>query len=66
MACGCARKPSTEDDPIIFGEPVGPVIQARATVTLLRARPGETVWVQGSQVDAMIEGGWLIPLVLSP
>jgi hypothetical protein len=62
MACGCKRRPSTEDDPIVFGEPVGPVIQARATVTLTRATPGEVVWVQGSQVGAMIDGGWLVPV----
>ena len=60
MACGCSKKKSTEADPIIFGEPVGPTLAARATVTLTTARPGEAVWVRGSQVDAMVDAGWLV------
>ena len=62
MACSCQKKKSTPESPIVLGEPVGDAIEAFATVTLLGARAGERVWVRGSQVPAMVEGGWLRPV----
>ena len=62
MACSCAKKKSTPDNPVMLGEPTGEVIEALATVTLLGARAGERVWVTGSQVPTMVEGGWLKPV----
>jgi len=60
VACSCQKKKSTEADPIVLGEPSGePPLEAFATVTLLGARAGERVWVTGSQVPAMVAGGWL-------
>lgn len=62
MACSCAKKKSSPDDPIILGEDVGDVIEVFATVTLLGARAGDRVWVRGSQVPVMVDGGWLRPV----
>jgi hypothetical protein len=60
MGCGCAGgKKATEQDPTILGDPVGPVVQVRATVAVLGAKAGETTWVKGSHVEKMIEAGWL-------
>lgn len=62
MACSCQKKKSTAADPIVLGEDVGEAVEAFATVTLLGARAGDRVWVRGSQVAAMIDGGWLRPV----
>jgi hypothetical protein len=62
MGCSCGKKKSTPDSPIVLGEPTGKVIEAVATVTLLGARAGERVWATGSQVPALIAGGWLRPV----
>lgn len=60
MACGCAGgKKSTQDDPVVLGDDVGPVVQVKATVGVLGAKAGETMWVKGSHVDSMVAAGWL-------
>lgn len=60
MACGCAGgKKSTQDNPVVLGDPVGDVQQVRATVAVLGAKAGETLWVRGSHVPKMLEAGWL-------
>lgn len=63
MACSCAKKKSSAEDPIVLGEPTGePPLEAFATITLLGARAGERVWVTGAQVPALLDGGWLRPV----
>lgn len=63
MACSCAKKKSSAEEPIVLGEPDGsPVVEAFATITLLGARAGDRVWVTGSQVSALLAGGWLRPV----
>lgn len=60
MGCGCAGgKKATEDDPTILGDPVGPVVKVRATVSVIGAKAGETTWVKGTHVASMIAAGWL-------
>lgn len=60
MACGCAAgKKSTPEKPVVLGDPVGDVVQVRATVGVLGAKAGETMWVKGSHVDNMVSAGWL-------
>jgi len=61
MACGCSKR-ATREKPLILGEPTGEPIQAKALITLAGAQAGSTVWVQGSQVDALFDAGWLAPI----
>lgn len=60
MPCGCAGgKKSTPENPVVLGDDVGPVVQVKATVGVLGAKAGETMWVKGSHVDSMVTAGWL-------
>lgn len=62
MGCGCGGKPKpTPDNPAVFGEPVGDVLEVIASVNLLGLKPGERTWVRGSHVPTMISSGWIRP-----
>lgn len=58
MGCGCNRKRYTRADPLVLGEPTGPVMHVVPTITVSGTRRGEKTWVQGSSVQAMIDAGW--------
>lgn len=50
------------EDPIFFGEDDGEdPIQATTTISISQRKAGETVWVAGSQLQVMIDAGWLKP-----
>lgn len=62
MGCGCGKKKAggSMSDPIFFGEDDNePPIQATTTISISRRKAGETIWVAGSQLQTMIDAGWL-------
>lgn len=57
--CGRVSK-GTQQHPVIFGAAEGPPILVRATVTFADIAAGALGWVRGSDVPAMLLGGWLV------
>jgi len=62
MGCGCGKKKSGEtvDDPIFFGEDDGRApIQVTTTIAISHRKSGDIIWASGSQLDTIINAGWL-------
>lgn len=64
MACGCSRnRIYTQGHPLVLGDPNGqPAANYRGTVSLMGMRANSSFWATGSDVDAMVSAGWLVPL----
>jgi len=64
MGCGCGKKKpgGSMSDPIFFGEDNNePPVQVTTTIAISRRKASETVWAAGSQLQTMINAGWLTP-----
>lgn len=62
MSCGCGKKKpgGSMSDPIIFGEDNHePPFEVTTTIAISSRKAGETVWATGSQLQTMIDAGWL-------
>jgi hypothetical protein len=63
MACGCSkRRWYSETDPLVIGSPLDSPTRVRFTVNFLGVSAGQDTWVDGDQVQVMIDNGWLVPL----
>jgi len=63
MACGCAKRRYSADDPLIVGEPNGePARRIRFTVAFMGQASGSEQWVTGDGVNQMIDNNWFLLL----
>ena len=58
MGCGCGTD-WTEDNPMLLGDGQGEPQQVKVYISLTGAKRGDTIWVQGSGAQPMIDAGWL-------
>lgn len=54
--CGQSRKRSTAEQPILIGDPDGSLYHVRATQNVSGLMPGDSGWVTGTTVPALIAG----------
>jgi len=62
MGCGCGKikAGASLNDPIFFGENDGePPAKVTTTISISGRKAGETIWAAGSQLQTMINAGWL-------
>lgn len=58
MACCGQRKVYTRANPLIVGTDEGDTVEIIASVNSNGMRAGQTGWVRGSHVQALLDKGW--------